>query len=199
MQIWLGTSKGISRRSWRYATRSTNGMTKFNPGASTAWKRPRRSTTSACCCGTTRIAWMTTITATMNSASVTIDDPIIVADSMLEALGSDLRLAGPAIGENEHRAARANDVHGLGLRCRRGCKLGIPCAAPVCDARRAARAPALNADHLSDIEIGLGGCSGAQAAFPPLQQHHAGNAKHACGQPLQRRSRPAQRSDPGTG
>ena len=32
MQIWLGTSSGISRRSCRYATRSTNGMTKLRPG-----------------------------------------------------------------------------------------------------------------------------------------------------------------------
>src|SRR6185437_14463835 len=52
-----------------------NGSTKLSPGASTAWNRPSRSITSACCCGTMRIVWMMTMIATMNSASVTAEDP----------------------------------------------------------------------------------------------------------------------------
>jgi hypothetical protein len=34
--------------------RSKNGMMMFSPGSRTSWNRPRRSTTHACCCGTTR-------------------------------------------------------------------------------------------------------------------------------------------------
>src|SRR5438445_10318704 len=184
MQIWLGTSKGISRRSWRYATRSTKGMTKFKPGARTAWNRPRRSTTSACCCGTTLIAWMTTMTATMKSASVTIDEPIMATDSKLVALGAVLT----AVRENQHRAARGDDVHGFRLRSA-GRKLGVPGTAAIGDPRSASRAPGLDADPLTDVEIGLHRRCRGNAALPALQHHGADDAQGARGQPLHRNVR----------
>src|SRR5574343_833184 len=53
MQTWLGTSSGISLRLCFWITLSMKGTTKFRPGERLAWYLPKRSTTQACCWGTT--------------------------------------------------------------------------------------------------------------------------------------------------
>jgi hypothetical protein len=98
MQICGGTSSGISRRSCLYATRSKNGQMMLSPGSSTAWKRPSRSTTHARCCGTTRIALITTIRPTRNRTNVTSEKPLSMARSLsiMKSIAVVRPRAGPA-------------------------------------------------------------------------------------------------------
>src|SRR5437867_12343581 len=138
------------------------GTTKLSPGSSTAWNLPQRSMTSACCCGTTRMVWTMMMIATMNSASVTREEPMSMSISRASGGG------GPAVGENQHRSARSGDVHGLGL-LGVGCReLGVPGRAAIAHSRRAVRSPALDANHLADVERRLPR-RGAAAALPPFQ------------------------------
>src|SRR5580765_399523 len=67
MQTCTATSSGTSVRECLYATRLRNGMMMFRPGSSTWWNFPRRSTTQAFCCGTTRTP---SITNTVTSATM---------------------------------------------------------------------------------------------------------------------------------
>src|SRR5580765_7145884 len=67
MQTCSATSSGTSLSECLYATRSRNGMMMFRPGSSTWWNFPRRSTTQAFCCGTTRTP---SITNTVTSATM---------------------------------------------------------------------------------------------------------------------------------
>src|SRR5450432_3128021 len=97
--------------------------------------------TSACCCGTTRIALMTTMMATTNSASVTIEDPI----SMYSSVKILSCACGTSVREDQHRPAQRGDVHRLGLRRFGRRELGVPRAAAIGNARRPVGAPA---DHL---------------------------------------------------
>src|SRR5271169_1991363 len=182
MQICDGTSSGISRRSCRYATRSTIGTTKLSPGSSTAWNLPQRSITSACCCGTTRMVLMMTMMATINSASVTIEEPM--RTSIVLAFHGG-RSAG---GKNEHRTTGCRDVHGFGLRCIRRCEFCVPGRATVADPRRAAGAPALHVHHLPHIEARL--LRRGPAALPPFQQGNADDTQDARGKPLIRSAPP---------
>src|SRR5258706_724543 len=62
MHTCSGTSAGTSLSECRYATRSKKGMMTLNPGSSTSWNLPNRSTTQALCCGTTRTPSITNTT-----------------------------------------------------------------------------------------------------------------------------------------
>src|SRR5438067_419274 len=106
--------------------------------------------TSACCCGTTRMALAMMMTTTMNSASVTIPEPSIASST-----AGGLRLlnrVGAAIGKDQHRSAHGRDVHGLCLRQAGGGELGVPRAATIPHPRRSIGTPALNLHHLPAIE-----------------------------------------------
>ena len=48
---------------------------KFNPGLSTAWNFPRRSTTQAVCCGTTFTDCVAKITTATTKTIITIMKP----------------------------------------------------------------------------------------------------------------------------
>src|SRR5664279_1737426 len=129
--------------------------------------------TSACCCGTTRMALAMTMTTTMNSASVTIPEPISITSSTVNARRTSELLRGvrTAIRKDQHRAAHRCDIHGLGLR-NGGCgELRIPSAPPVSDPRGSLRAPGLDLHHLPDVETLLRRRSRSQVALPSLEQH----------------------------
>src|ERR1700716_2648263 len=125
--------------------------------------------TSACCCGTTRIALAIMMTATRNSASVTIQDPISIAASKgvdwLELLQS-LRAA---IRKDQHRAAHRCDVHGLGLWNTGRGELRVPRATPVGDTGGSIGTPALDLHHLPDVEPLLRRCPESEIALPSLE------------------------------
>src|SRR5438105_2330249 len=123
----------------------------FSPGSSTAWKRPTRSTTQARCCGTTRIALMTTIRATMKKTSVSSEKPLIMNKS-LGMEGVVLRSGGTLGCQEERRAARADDVHGALAPAARMRELGAPLRAPVGDARGAVLVPYLDLDALAHVQ-----------------------------------------------
>src|SRR5258706_5463284 len=103
--------------------------------------------TIACCCGTTRIACMTTMIATTNSRTVISDEPTSLAEF---AKGiSDRRTL---VGEHQYRAARGDDVEGLGAGNRRRFELGIPRRTAIRDACGAVGIPRCDAHRLSQIE-----------------------------------------------
>src|SRR5678815_5376973 len=131
-----------------------NGTTKLSPGASTAWNRPRRSTTHARCCGTTRIALTTPIRTTMKIANVTSEYPDgigsspdcgerrLLTDAMSRPLGA----------EHERRAAGRHNVHRVAPRRLRARELAVPARAAIDDARGAIGLPRFDAYALADVE-----------------------------------------------
>src|ERR1700682_3194896 len=128
-----------------------------------------------------------TMTATRNSASVTIQDPTSIASSTVSVLSTLelLQSVGAAIREDQHRTAHRCDVHGLGLRNTGRGKLRIPRAASVSGPRGSVRAPALDLHHLPDIESLLRGRSERQVALPSLEKYGADDAQRSGNQPLQ--------------
>src|SRR5450631_300296 len=148
--------------------------------------------TSACCCGTTRIALMTTMTATTNSASVTIEDPI----SMYPSVKIESCACGAVVRKDQHRPAQRGDVHGLDLRRIGRGEFGVPSAAPIGNTRRPVGAPA---DHLylrADVERLLLRRFSGEIPLPALQPNGSDHSKHAGDQPLQRHRGGKQRCQP---
>src|SRR6185295_19113384 len=97
--------------------------------------------TSACCCGTTRIAREMMMMATTKSAIVKIDEPTHMADaSSVESTRANARvplIGRAAVGKDETRAAGGDDVQRRGAR-HIGCgELGVPRGATVVDPRGA--------------------------------------------------------------
>src|SRR5512142_635697 len=62
-------------------------MSTWKPASSTAWKRPRRSTTKAFCCGTTTAVFTTTTMAKMASSTTTIRTGVSSPMSALPSVG----------------------------------------------------------------------------------------------------------------
>src|SRR5688500_18684494 len=149
-------------------------MTKLSPGCSTAWKRPSRSTTHACCCGTTRIALMTTINATMNSTIVTAEEPIPMSNPCVDMLNAGVtkRCSGRAVGDDERRAPHADDHHRIAARHVGACRLGLPQRASIRDAGGAVRVPRLDAYRLADVERRILWCCRVLAS-PAMRKEHA--------------------------
>src|SRR5260221_1313667 len=171
-------------------------MTKLSPGCNTAKNRPSLSTTHACCCGTTRNALAMTITATMNNASATRDEPLHMMRSPGSFMNGLARLpsSGLAGRDDERRAAGADDVHGLRTRRRGRRDFRVPLRAAVVDARRAVVVPRENLDFLPDIEPGLRRRRRVQFA-PLMRSNGSGDRKDATDEQLRGRRRPEPRGD----
>src|SRR6266850_8281965 len=142
--------------------------------------------TSACCCGTTRIALAMMMTATRNSASVTIQDPISIAASTVVYWLELLQSLRAAIRKDQHRAAHCCDVHGLGLWNTGLGKLRVPRASSVGDTGGSIGAPALDLDHLPDVEPLLRRRPVGQLALPSLEHDGPDHTERSGNQPLQR-------------
>src|SRR5690606_24225550 len=150
MQTWLGTSSGISLSRCRYATRSMNGTRMLSPGPSTAWNLPSRSTTQACCWGTTFNACVTKTTAsasTTRARTSPFDASIMYGISSVAGRGHDEPVAGHA---PDHVRA------GTPGRAARVGKFHLPGGTAVSRDGPVRLVPALDLDAGADVEHQVG-------------------------------------------
>src|SRR5271165_6743900 len=103
-----------------------------------------------------------TMTATINSARVTIEEPMRMSNVLAFHGGRSTGC------KNEHRTTGRRDIHGFGLRRIGRCELGVPGRAAVANPCSAVRPPALHAHHLPHVERRLLRRDAA-SAFPPFQ------------------------------
>src|SRR6266700_1320605 len=148
--------------------------------------------TSACCWGTTRIAFMTTMMATTNSASVTIEEPISISFSVNLVSGT----RGSALRQNQHGPAQRGDVHGLDLWRIGRREFGVPGAAAISDARGPVGTPGQHLNLSADVERRLLRRLGGDTSLPALQPHGADHAEYARDQPLNGNWGAGQRGNP---
>src|SRR3954471_3343403 len=118
-----------------------NGIRKFRPGVSVASYLPSRSTTHACCCGTTLIDRTTKMTATTNRTSaISIEFPFWFSDLLDHEPAAD-DLAHPV----EARRGRATWRMGHG-----------PGRTPVANLRGPVRLPGRNRHGFPDVHVDRG-------------------------------------------
>src|ERR1700704_504591 len=103
--------------------------------------------TSACCCGTTRIAREMTMIATTKSAIMNSDEPAGMAKASKAISGGRT-----AIGEDQHRPPSGDDVKRFRTRHVGGFELGIPCRPAIGRPRGAVALPRLDPDRLPHVE-----------------------------------------------
>jgi len=162
---------------------------------------PRRSTTHACCCGTTRIGIDHDDERAMKSANVTMAEPFTGTWQIVRRKVDALRKADarwrrltPAIGDEQRRTARADEVHGV-RRKHAGCReLCVPLRAAVIDAalpHPSIRGPARTGRR--ERRRGAGRGRPASDGRPSYRRHSIREYElHRSDAPNQRRDRPRQ-------
>src|SRR6478752_418887 len=103
--------------------RSMKGTTMFRPGASVAWYLPSRSTTQACCWGTTLMVLKTNTSAMMKMTSATVPNENSMCSPDVIVVN---RCCGSRVGDDQPAAQHLDDAKLGGVRRRALPQLHIP-------------------------------------------------------------------------
>src|SRR5690606_18304945 len=162
-----------------------NGIRMLSPGPSTALNLPSRSTTQACCCGTTFNAWVTNTTAmasTTRATTIPLDASIIVAASPVGVTGGGARATGRSVagrGDDEPVADDAPDH--VGTRPPAGSgrvgEFDLPGSAAVSCDGSVRLGPMLYLDSRANVENQVGGriLPGIAQSAPAPDERPAGD------------------------
>src|ERR1035437_10237478 len=164
------------------------GTKKFKPGVRVPLYLPRRSTTHACCCGTTLIDWVMKITAMTNK---TIATSINFSGNLFGNFSKFL--------DDQSTADDFNNAVSAGRRCCAGDQRPLPIGATVLHRTGAVRCPNLNVQGLADIQIdiavGTGRQRGRRLLLIATPGYDAGTTNDGCDHQLHWCCKPQMGSD----
>src|SRR5690606_25491513 len=167
-----------------------NGTRMLSPGPRTLWNFPSRSTTQACCCGTTFTACATKTTAsasTTRARTSPFDASIMSGISSVSGRGDDEPVADHApdhVGpRTPGRAVRVGELH-------------LPGRAPVARDGAVGLVPVLDLDAGADVQREVGLLAPGPRPAPAPDQDPPGDGAGGRGQQLQGERAAGQRDHP---